>query len=405
MGKVKKKYQIRRDRILKALLEHGELSHTDIKEHTGISLPVVASILKILKEEKLVIDVVDKNNIQAGRPPAIVKIKGDAGYILGIDIGRINTNYVLLDLGQNIVLEERRKSISLSNDYAAIEKLHLEVTEILKKADVDISKVMGIGVAIPGLVQGPKGRSDTYFNFGSTKLKDVLSNEFKVPVHIEHDVKAMALGELKFGLAKGHQNVLCINIGWGIAMGIIINGQLYYGSDDYAGEFGHMQINQEGDLCYCGKRGCLETMASGQAIAHNAKEKIAKGAVTKITLDEDFNIESLDAKVIIEAAASGDQFSIEILEEAGRNIGFGVAQVINILNPEMIIFGGRISTAEKFIIDTISTTSMKFSLTHLNRNTRFVVSQLGYKAGALGVAFLASNELFEVDYLNPSAFV
>ncbi len=215
----------------------------------------------------------------------------------------------------------------------------------------------------------------------------------------------MALGELWFGLAKNRRDVLCINFGWGLGLGIIINGKLYYGHNDYAGEFGHLQIVPEGNLCYCGKRGCLETYASGKAIARNAREKLEEGAETNMERMGIRNLDSLDAKVIIEAANRGDQFCIEILEEAAGHLGYGVAQLINIFNPELIIFGGRVSTVETFIINTIVAKAMKHSMTHLNSTMEFRVSQLGYKAGALGVSILAARDLFEIDHLNPTAFI
>jgi len=264
--------------------------------------------------------------------------------------------------------------------------------------------VLGIGVSIPGLVQGPLGISNTYLNFNEKSIKDVLEDRFEKPVHVEHDAKAMALGELWFGSARGRQNVLCVNIGWGLGLGIIINGKIYYGSHFYAGEFGHLQIIPNGNLCYCGKRGCIETYASGKAIAQNARDKISDGAQSTLS-KMDVKLDEIDAKMIIEAANSGDQFSIEILEDAAGYLGYGIAQLINMFNPELVIFGGRIATVKSFILNKIISTSVKHSLTHLNENIEFEVSQLGTKVGALGVAVLAASDLFEVDHLNPSAYV
>ena len=137
-----------------------------------------------------------------------------SGFILGIDIGRINTNFILLDLEQKIIAEVRKKSIKLSNDISIVDDLYSEIDKILKDADVNWGRILGIGISIPGYVQGPLGTSETYFNFGSKPLNKVLEERFKKPVHIEHDAKAMALGEMWFGMAKNMKNVLCVNIGW-----------------------------------------------------------------------------------------------------------------------------------------------------------------------------------------------
>lgn len=403
MGKVSKKNIIRRNLILRALLEHGPLSLTELKTHTGISLPVAISLVSKLHEECLVNEIEQKIT-QVGRPPSVVELNNDAGFFLGIDIGRVNTNFVLNDFAQNIIVDIRKKSICLSNEISCIEALYEELDQILLDADVSWEKILGIGLSIPGIVQGPKGISLTYFNFGSRPLNEILSERFKKPVHIEHDMKAMTLGELWFGLAKNKKNVLCINMGWGISLGIIINGELYYGNNYFAGEFGHLQIVPDGNLCYCGKRGCLETYASGRAIAQDAKQRIKSGTSTTIrgkigTFDE------IDAKIIIEAANEGDQFSIELLEEAGRYMGYGIAQLINIFNPEMIILGGRLATAKSFITNSIKSEALKRSLIPLHDNLEIVISNLGPKAGALGVASLALRDFIEVEHLNPSAYV
>ena len=406
MSKVRKKNMIRRNLILRALLDKERLSLTDLKNITGISLPVVTTIVVGLVEENFVVEVnVKDENRGAGRPPSVFELNGDAGYILGIDIGRTNTDYVILNLAQNIIFQERRESIDMnSQDSSVIDDLYKEVRLIFEYAKIDYDKVLGVGISIPGIVQGPKGISKTYFNFSDHSLEDLIKEKFNKPVNIEHDAKAMALGELWFGSAKGKQNVLCINMGWGLGLGMIINGKIFYGSDYFAGEFGHLQIVPEGNLCYCGKKGCLETYASGKAIARVAREKIEKGAQTIITSTIK-NIEDIDAKVIFESANKGDTFSIEILEEVSSYLGFGLAQIINIINPEMIIFGGKIAVVNEFIINSIQTSAMKYSMTHLNKNIEFVVSELGTVAGALGVAMLEARELFEVEHLNPTAFV
>ncbi len=215
----------------------------------------------------------------------------------------------------------------------------------------------------------------------------------------------MAIGELWMGKAKGYQNVLCLNVGWGVALGIIIDGKIYYGKDGFSGEFGHLQVVPDGELCYCGKRGCLETVSSAKAITRIAKEKIQGGEKTIILQNPGFDPEKLDAAAIIEAANKGDQFSIEILENAGKYLGLGIGYLINIFNPERIILGGGITRANPYIMDSIISTAMKQSLVHISKKVEFHISELGFKAGAIGVAMLAVKDLFEVEHLNPTAYV
>lgn len=404
MKKVSRKNKIRRNLILRELVNHGPLSLTDLKSHTGISLPVVTSIINNLKSDGLISAAKDKEITQAGRPPQIVKLNGEAGFVLGIDFGRIYTNFVLLDLEQNIVAESRKKSIPLGNDISIITKLEEEINNLIDSSCIGWNKLLGIGLSIPGIVVGQEGISKTYLNFGDKPIRDILKEKFNIPVHIEHDIKAMALGELWFGEAKNAKSALCLNLGWGLSLGIIIDGKLYYGSEGFAGEFGHIQLDPDGPLCYCGKHGCLETLASGKAITRIAHERLRNGA-TSLIMNNGRMIEDIDATAVLEAANQGDQFSIEILEEAGKFLGTGIGFLINIFNPDIIIFGGGVANAAGFLLDSMTTSAIKQSLIHLNKNVRFVASKLGYKAGALGVAMLAAKDLFEVEHLNPTAYV
>ncbi len=404
MSKVRKKNEIRRNLILRALLDKGPLSLTDLAKETGITLPVVSSIISMLKKEGLVVEVKDKENIQAGRPPLVVKLNGAAGFILGIDIGRLFTNFIILDLENNIIADIRRKSISLSNNIKVIDDLEKEIKLILSSAKVKWNKLLGIGISLPGMVRGRLGLTETYFNFGEKTAKEVLMERFNKPVHVEHDLKAMALGELWFGAAKNVRNALCVNVGWGLGLGIILDGHVYYGEDGYAGEFGHIQVVSDGELCYCGKRGCLETVSSGRAMTHIARKKITKGADT-IIMHDGKKVEDIDASAVLEAANKGDQFSIEIIEEAGQHLGFGIATLINLFNPSVIILGGGVSNAVPYLVDSIKSNAMKHSLVHLNKNVQFVTSTLGNKAGALGVAIYLAMDLFDVEHLNPTAYV
>ncbi len=405
MSKVRKKNEIRKNLVLTALLENGELSLSDLKNCTGITLPLLSNIISTLKKENFVVEQNGKSSSSAGRPPAIVKLNGKAGFILGIDIGRLYTNYIILDLEQKIISDIRKESIPLGNDIVVIDELEKEIKSVLNHAKVPWNKLLGIGISLPGLVRGKFGISETYFNFGGKSAKEILSERFKKPIHIEHDLKAMALGELWFGAAKNVSNALCINVGWGLGMGMIIDGKIYYGNNGYAGELGHIQIVSNGELCYCGKKGCLETVSSGKAITNIAREKIKKGATTILTQNKNFSVENIDAGTVLEAANKGDQFSIEIIEESGRYLGKGIAILINLFDPSLVILGGGVSNAAPYLIEAIKSNAMKHSLVHVNKGVEFVISKLGNKSGALGVAMYLIQDLFDVERLNPSAYV
>lgn len=174
MNKVSRKNEIRKNLIMRALLDHGPLSLTDLAKKTGVTLPVVSNIVLSLKKEQLVVEMKEKEAIQAERPPSIVKLNNKAGFILGIDIGRLFTNFIALDLETNIIADTRRKSIVLSNDLKLIDDLEKEIKVVLSEAKVSWNKLLGIGISLPGMVKGKEGLGETYFNFGGTPARDIF---------------------------------------------------------------------------------------------------------------------------------------------------------------------------------------------------------------------------------------
>ena len=405
MSKVTAKNRIRRNRILRLLLEEGKLSLTEVSKRTGISLPMVSKLTNNMRKEKFIRTGEGVRLDRAGRPPIIAQLNGDAGFVVGIDLGHRNTNIIIMNLEQKVILEKHIPSFPLGNDPALIDWLIDRTEEAIDEAVLHRKDLFGVGLSIPGIVRGREGRGVSYLNYGEKSIAQILQEKYKKPVHIEHDAKAMTLGERWFGAARTVSNVLVLNIGWGLGLGILIDGKIYYGRDGYAGEFGHIQIIRDGALCECGKSGCLETVASGRAIGMRARELLLQGSNSKLFQICNGDVERVDAELVAKTALTGDRFSIEILEEAGRYLGEGVAQLINLFNPEKVILGGRVSQAGQFILDPVRTTAMKLSLVQLGNGVEFTTSTLGVKAGALGVAMLATRDIFEVEHLNPPAYV
>lgn len=405
MSKVSTKIRIRRNRILRALLEHGELSLTELARVTGMGLPMVSNIVASEKSDRFIRTRDMKEMERAGRPPILARLDPDAGFVIGIDMGHVNTNVVLLSLAQDILAFVTRKSPALGNDPGIVDWISGEVDRIIAEATVHPDRLLGVGLTIPGIVRGREGISETYLNFGERSVREILHGRLRKPVHVEHDAKAMALGELWFGAARKARNALCLNMGWGLGLGVILEGRLFYGRDGYAGEFGHIETVRDGRPCYCGRRGCLETVSSGRAIEEQARERLRAGATSILTKNAAGSIESVTAEHVVEAATAGDRFSVDILAAAGQFLGEGIGALINLFNPEVVVLGGRVAGAGELILSPVRTAALQHSLAQLGRDVRFELSPLGTKAGALGVAMLAARDLFEVEHLNPSAFV
>lgn len=391
MSAVKEKNHKRKSMILSILFKEGEKSIADLTQLTNVSLPVITKLIVELKKDKYIIENKELKVSQAGRPASFYKINGNAGYLLGVDLGRSQTTFILIDLEQNIIFEKREKVSYLFEDDKVISKIHKKIISIVEEAKLDWDRLMGIGFSIPGYVNSKLGLTESYLNFNDS-IKLILEKELEKPILIEHDAKSMIYGELWFGAARGLKNVLCINYGWGLGLGMLLDSKVFYGQDGYAGEFGHIPVTNQTQQCYCGKIGCLETVSSGKSIERIAKEKLNSGASSTLTVNNK-KIDNIEVVDILEAANKGDQFSIEIMQEAGFYLGYGIASLINIFNPQKIIISGSISKVADYILDSVRSSAMKHSLVKLNRNIEFEISKLGYRSAALGVARLVANEI------------
>lgn len=369
----------------------GALTLPELTSYVNISLPIVTEVINQLVRLGKVEEITEIEKPQAGRPPTLYQLNPKAGYTIGVELGRIYSNFVVLDYAQTKIHESHYESILSKDNESIFVELEKIIEIILAEIEITKSQLLGIGIAIPGIVQGERGTSQTYMVVENNQLRDYLENRLGVKVRIEHDVKSMTLGEMYYGSAQKVKNALYINYGWGLGIGIILNGKIFYGNEGFAGEFGHISLQPNGELCYCGKQGCLETISSGRAITKRVNERLSAGASSMILKSKQLS-EKVDPIDILKAANLGDQFSIEILEEAGKYLGIGIAVLINLFNPGHIIIGGTISQVASYLLDSLKNNAMKHSIVQLNKNVVFEISDLKNNAGSLGVARLTSME-------------
>lgn len=391
MSLIKSKKTVRIKEIIKTMMSNEKMSLSEITSEVNLSLPKVTEIVNELCKSKIVNESIFDDIPLMGRPSQKYQLNPDYGYFIGIDLGRIYTNIVVLDYSQKKIHENHVETLLNFETSNVAKKINVLINQALREQKISREKLIGIGISLPGIVDSQKGISHTYLKVESTTIREYFEEIFKVKVRIEHDVKSMTLGELYYGKEKGLENGLYLNFGWGLGLGIIIDKKLYYGKDSYSGEFGHVPVIPNGELCYCGKTGCLETVASGKAITKNVREKLLAGASSMIlkNISDPEEIGPLD---ILKAANKGDQFSIEILEEAGKYLGIGIAMLINIFNPEKIIIGGTFTQVASYILDVAKSNAMKHSLTQLNKSVNFEISSLRNNASSLGVARLTALE-------------
>lgn len=390
-----KKYLLKKT-ALEIFYRQGHQTIADLCEATNNSIPTITNLMNELSAEGWV------NNFgigqsKGGRKPVLYGINPDYGYIFGIDLSRQFTRLCIFNLQNEQIgeLVEIPNGLDTNDDILSV--LKREVSKVLKENRIKNEKILGYGIAIPGLIDIKKDVSYSYKQFGEMPLRETFSQLLGRPAFIEHDTKIMVLGELWFGLAKKFRNVLFVNIGSGIGLSMILNGELYHGHSGFSGEFGHIQMDVDGELCYCGKIGCLETIASGSALVKRAQKKIAEGKNTIISKLAKNQEGVINQRTIIEAAHLGDQFAIELLEEAGEVLAKGISILIHLFNPEAIIIGGQMAEAENLIKDPIYQKLSKYTMLRLKQDTQILVSELKKRARLMGTLPVVMTRVFDFD--------
>ncbi|OGP60602.1 MAG: hypothetical protein A2V65_02500, partial [Deltaproteobacteria bacterium RBG_13_49_15] len=263
------------------------------------------------------------------------------------------------------------------------------------QAQITSVKLTAVGVGAPGLSNPEQGILFTSPNlpgWQNVPLMDILGKEFGKKTFLINDANAAALGELYFGAAKGARNFIYITISTGIGGGFVIGGKLYTGARGIAGEVGHMTIDDDGPLCRCGNRGCWETLASGTALARAAKQRMKEGVRTSLLEDVD-EIDKVTAEVIYKAAQAGDNLAGELIAQTGYYIGVGMANLINLFNPELIVIGGGLSHMGNKLLEPAYQVAGERAFGEAYKSVRFALAELGRNSGVIGAAMFALEEM------------
>ena len=377
--------------IIRAIYFNGPLSNSDLSKIINLSTPKINSLLVDLIDDKLVEDL-GRGDSSGGRRPNIYGLVRDGFYVVGITINIARTIISIFNSNNELVSGPHFFPIKMQSDITIFNLTNEMLEKVVAESNIPYNRIIVAGIELPGLINLKQGINKTYFP-DVDNLFDELRKIFGIPVFFNHDAKVRTFAEQHFGLAKNRKNVLMLQADWGLGLGIITNGKLYSGKSGYSGEFGHLPIVDNGVLCACGKQGCLETMVSAVAVSRMAKEGIKNGNLSLIKELVQNDLEKIDISVIIQAANQGDQFAISLFTEVGHWLGRGIAYLIQIFNPELIIIGGRVAEASQFIVAPIQQSIHTFSNRDISNNTEIKFSELGLKAGPMGVAAYALEKL------------
>ena len=333
-------------RILITIRENSEISRLEIARLTGLSTATVTRVVDSLMNDEDLVEERGNISLPKGRPRKPLHFKGRDKYIIGIDLGTTSIRGVLSDLN----LESIKEIEIVTEAHKGYEHVLSRVVEVVHSLQntslIDSSKILGVGLAVAGLIN-TSNESVEYspaFGWNDIKVKQILQKEIALPLFYDNVSRLMALGELQFGKGRNYQNFVTINAGYGIGAGIIFKKKLFYGTDGMAGEFGHLPVcGDKMVTCACGKTSCLSAYSSGDAIARRAVIKMEQGQNSILSGLSGGEMDQISAEMVARAYEQGDRLAQDVFDEGMEHLGSAIAGLINILNPEAIFIGGGLS--------------------------------------------------------------
>lgn len=366
--------------VLDTIRRMGPISRYDISKITKLSPSAVSNIVENLISVGIVKESPAKVT-KVGRRPIELTLNETGYYPIGIEIEKDKVTGILMALSGKILKKE-----VINLETTEVNTVLSSVLQVYRTLSRDINKeeIIGVGIAVPGTINRKDGICIFSPNLGwrNVNIRDYLMRYIEdIPMFIEHIVKAVTYGELWYGAGIGKDNIICVRVGSGVSAGLVLDGKIYRGPDDRAGEFGHTIVERNGKKCKCGSYGCLESYVSTQVLFEKVVEGIQKNAYTRVNIENKSKDEILDE--IIEAGKNGDRFILNIFEEMGTYLGIGIANLINLFNPEMIIIAGGLSKAEDLLLEPVKRV---VSLHAFPPIPEIIPTKLGGLTGPIGAA-------------------
>ncbi|HEY1656712.1 MAG TPA: ROK family transcriptional regulator [Candidatus Sulfotelmatobacter sp.] len=387
--------------VLQLIHAERNISRIELAKRACLSAASITAIVQNLIDRGLVVES-GQNSSALGRKPVSLRLRDDVGFLVGVDLGSFYTRVVVTDIrGTPVHKQEFETGMSDGRDRVlarTIKAIHQAIDDSGKPKNV----FKGIGIGHSGVIDLSKGlvlsfpRPGQMTEWKNVPLRDILQHEFGLPCLLEDSVRAIATAERYFGLGVGLSDFIYVDVGMGIGAAIFLNGKLYRGPGGSAGEFGHMTVAEPGPLCCCGNHGCLETLASCGAIIQTAKSAIEKGVDSRIRELACGDLDRISIEIIGRAASENDSLGFRVLNEAVGHIAIALADVVNLLNPHVLIFGGALfRSAPDLFLEPLKRTIKQRALEKSANEVQLKISTLAGEAGALGAGRLMSEIVVE----------
>lgn len=394
-GNMRGKNAFLKKQIIEKCIFEKNFILTDIARDYNMSQPTVYRLIGEMVEEGYIVES-GKMESTSGRKPCLYGLNPEAAYFVGIEVARKHINIAITDL----VGSERYFAGDIPFEMQGNEYSCREICNIVKQhvalSGLDEEKITSYGFSFCGRVNRATGYCFSYFISEDRPITSVLSAELGKQVFVENDSRAMAYGEyMSRELTQSEKTFLFFNVSWGLGMGMIFDGKLFYGRSGFAGEIGHFAMFENNLICRCGKVGCLETEASGLALHRIITEKLGEGRSS--VLSEKFSAGGdIDLNDMLTAVEKEDIVAIESCESVGAMLGKGVAGMINVFNPGLIVIGGQMVRASKYLMPAVRSTVNRLALNIVSNDTNIVISKLGDRAGAIGASYIAKGRLLGI---------
>jgi glucokinase-like ROK family protein len=370
------------------------LSRAEVSVRTGLNRSTVSSIVADLIERGFVQETTLQDP-KIGRPGMLLQFNPNGGCAVGIEIGVEFISIILTNFVADVLWRQR---ISMAEDATPFEII--EQAENMIDGAISFGKnqglsLLGIGVGVPGLVDQSQGKLVFAPNLklSNMPLRLMWTQRFNSPIFIENEANSAALGEYFFGAAHGKEDFIYMSTGVGLGGGIMVGGQLFKGSNGYAGEIGHTTIYAGGEICGCGSSGCWETYVGPRAIVRRIRQTISDGATSIIPEMVEGNMKKVTIDVVVDAAKRNDSVALTALQQVGIDLGVGISNLINIFNPELVIMGGALSLASPWLINVIHDSLQNRVLPHLLEKVSVIPSSLGLDSCVMGAVALVLDDV------------
>ena len=381
----------------------GPISRSEIAQETGLTPSTVTVITAELLEAG-VIRKAGHGESTGGRRPVLLELNPSAAHILAVQLQRGEATAAMFGLTRNL-LAEHTYHLDTDTPEQVVETIGLSFEQLVREADIDPDTVLWCGVACPGLVCSERGIVERSSNLGWLKvpLGEMISKRLGgMPVHVENISNAAALAEKEYGLGKGYSDMVFVNLSVGISAGILVNGEIYGGSQGYAGELGHINfIPENGPRCACGRRGCFEAVCGARAVLEKIKAAVADEDFARYGLCKD----KVKLRELINSPLVKSEAVQRVVEDTGRAVGILVANMVNFLNPRIIILGGEVSAFGNPLLKLVKEEVKLRSLEELHESLSIQLSNLRGAGPLMGVYALALEKVFALEEWDASVGV